>query len=80
MLVPLYGFLQGDSIGLLVLAHDHHRIADVAAMLQQAASVRVAPRAGARVIFAGVTLDPEITVARAGLKALDRVDVVGVEE
>jgi hypothetical protein len=75
MLVPLYGFLQGDTLGILVLVQDGDRVAEIAASLQQAAAMRVAPRPGARVHFAGRVLDPELTVAQAGLAALDRVDV-----
>ena len=80
MLVPLYGFLRGDTIGLIVLVQDHQTVADVAAILQQAACVRVAPRRRARVYLAGRALDPRLTVAAAGLTALDRVDVVPLED
>jgi hypothetical protein len=76
MLVPLYGFLKGDSIGLLVLIHDHERVSDIARKLQQAAAVRVAAFASTRVYHAGRVLKPDWTVAQAGLRALDRVDVV----
>ena len=80
MLVPLYGFLKGDTIGLLLLVHDSDTIGELAAKLQQAASVRVAPRPGARVFFRDQRLAPGITVAEAGLTALDRVDVIAGEE
>jgi hypothetical protein len=76
MLVPLYGFLRGDTIGLVVLVHDHQTVADVAAILQEAATVRVAPYARPVVWHAGRALDPHLTVAAAGLQALDRIDVI----
>jgi hypothetical protein len=76
MLVPLYGFLRGDTIGLVVLVSDSDRVSAVAASLQQAASVRVAPSPYAAVYVRGRRLDPNLTVAAAGLMALDRVDVV----
>jgi hypothetical protein len=77
MLVPLYGFLEGDTLGLVVLVHDHELVADVAQRLQEAARMRV-PADGARdVYFRGQRLDPQLTVAAAGLTALDRVDVRG---
>jgi hypothetical protein len=76
MLVPLYGFLHGDTLGLVILVQDSDRIRQVAANLMEAASVRVAPSAEARVYAAGRLLAPELTVAEAGLTALDRVDVV----
>ena len=76
MLVPLYGFLQGDTLGLVVLVHDGDRVRDVAQKLQRAAAVRIAPRERVVVLANGRRLDPEATIAQAGLKALDRVDVV----
>jgi len=75
MLVPLYGFLAGDTLGVLVLVHDTDRVRDIAMQLQQAAAMRVAPRDGALVYARGVRLDPNDTVHGAGLTALDRVDV-----
>lgn len=80
MLMPLLGFLRGDTIGLVVLVHDHQTVSDVAQSLQQAASMRVAPRASASVYFNGVKLDPAATVAGSGLGPLDRVDVVQEDE
>lgn len=76
MLVPLYGFLQGDTIGLLVLVHDTDTVAEIARKLQQAAAVRLPPKARGSVSHAGHRLAPELTVAQAGLSALDRVDVI----
>jgi hypothetical protein len=76
MLVPLYGFLAGDTLGVIVLVHDHQTIQELAACLQQAAAPRVAPTTAARVFVEGRCLDQELTVSQAGLTALDRVDVV----
>jgi len=80
VLVPIYGFVRGDTIGLVALVHDHQTVADLAATLQQAAAVRVAPRARAKVYFERRLLDPKSTIADAGLAALDRVDVVPEDE
>jgi hypothetical protein len=76
MLVPLYGFLKGDTIGLVVLVKDSDPVSAIASTLQQAAAVRVPPQPRARVYAGGRELDPALTVAAAGLTALDRVDVV----
>lgn len=76
MLVPLYGFLAGDALGLIVLVHDHQTIGELAASLQQAASPRVAPRPNVQVFAGARSLDLAMTVAQSGLTALDRVDVV----
>ena len=80
MLVPLFGFLAGDTLGLVVLVHDDERVHAIAEKLQLAACVRVAPRANAQVYFQGQRLDPELTVSEAGLAPLDRVDVAPEEE
>ena len=80
MLVPIYGFVRGDTIGLVALVHDHQTIAELAACLQQAASVRVAPKARAKVYYERRLLDPRLTVAEAGITALERVDVVPEDE
>ena len=77
MLVPLYGFLRGDTLGLVVLVQDSHPVSRIAVTLEQAACMRVAPRTpgSAEVFAAGCKLDPEMTIAQSGLTALDRVDV-----
>lgn len=76
MLIPLVGFRSGDTLGLIVLVHDHERVQEIAGRLQQAASIRVAPSARAHVRFQGKLLNPNSTIAAAGLRPLDRVDVV----
>jgi hypothetical protein len=75
MLVPLYGFVAGDTLGVLVLVQDHDTIAQVARVLAQAVAMRVAPHPDARLRARGALLDPRATVAAAGLVALDRVDL-----
>ena len=42
--IPLYCFVAGDSLGVLVLVNDHDTVAELALRAQQAAAVRVAPR------------------------------------
>ena len=75
-MIPLYGFLEGDVLGLLVFAADDDTAADVAARLVTAASIRVAPPASPVVVHNGVVVPPEMPIARAGFEALDRFDVV----
>jgi hypothetical protein len=74
-MIPLYGFLQGDTIGLLVLAYPDDTMLDLTAKLKAAASVRVAPKPGGRLFFRGVQMDARTRVADAGLEPLDRIDV-----
>jgi hypothetical protein len=75
-MIPLYGFLEGDTIGLLVLAQPDDTIAMLAEKLQTSGAVRVARREAVTVLHGERVLDPASTVARAGLTALDRFDVV----
>ena len=76
MAMPLYGFVQGDTIGLLILADENDTVADLAAKLVSAASVRVAPTPGARVIYKGRVLEPSRSLLEVGIGSLDRFDVV----
>ena len=76
MPIPLYGFLQGDTVGLLILVEDGETIEALARKLQDAASLRVAARDPLRVVYNDKVMDPAMTVAQAGFEALDRFDVV----
>ncbi|MEA2699610.1 MAG: hypothetical protein QOI66_3881 [Myxococcales bacterium] len=76
-MIPLYGFLEGDSLGLLILAREDDTLARLAERLQSAAELRVAPLKMPCVVVAGRTLDPEMTVAAAGLTPLDKFEVRG---
>lgn len=75
MPIPLYGFLQGDTIGLLILADEGDTLEALARKLQVAASLRVAARDPLRVVYNDKIMDSAMTVAQAGFQALDRFDV-----
>jgi Toluene-4-monooxygenase system protein B (TmoB) len=76
MPIPLYGFLEGDTIGLLIVAEENETVQDLARKLQDGASIRVAPRERVQVIYKEKVLDPELTLVQAGLEALERFDVI----
>jgi hypothetical protein len=76
MSIPLYGFLQGDTIGLVIVAEEGDTMHALARKLQDAASLRVAGADRVQVVYDHKVLDPAITVAQAGLQALDRFDVI----
>jgi hypothetical protein len=76
MSIPLYGFLEGDTVGLLVVAEEGQTILDVARKLQDAASIRVARRENIHLFYQGKAIDPGLTVSQAGLQPLDRFDVI----
>jgi Toluene-4-monooxygenase system protein B (TmoB) len=76
MPIPLYGFLEGDTVGLLVLAEEGETVLELARKLQNAANIRVAHKDRIDLVYDGKAIDPGLTVAQAGLQALDRFDVV----
>ena len=75
MAIPLYGFLEGDTVGLLILADEGETVRDVARKLQDAASIRVARNDKVDFVYNGNVIDPGLTVVQAGLQELDRFDV-----
>ncbi len=75
MVLPLYGFREGDTIGLLIIADQRETVGALAQKLQEAASVRVAPSERVELLYENRTLDPTITLEEAGFAALDRFDV-----
>jgi len=77
MSIPLYGFLEGDTLGVLVLAEEGETVQELARRLQDAASIRVARNDEIDFVYNGEAIEPGLTVAQAGLQALDRFDVTG---
>lgn len=75
MAIPLYGFLEGDTLGLLVLAEENETVLDVTRKLQDAAGLRVARKDKVEFVYNGKAINPDLTVAQAGLQELDRFDV-----
>lgn len=76
MSIPLYGFLEGDTLGLLVLAEEGETVLDLARKLKDAASIRVTCSDKIQLVYGGKAIDSGLTVAQAGLQALDRFDVI----
>ena len=75
-MIPLYGFLQGDSIGLLVLADEGDTAVELAEKLQSAARIRVNAAEKVKVVYQGVIMNPQTTVSQAQMGPLDRFDVI----
>jgi hypothetical protein len=76
MSIPLYGFLEGDTLGLLVLAEEGETVLELARKLQDAANIRVAHKDRIDLVYNGKAIDHGLTVAQAGLQALDLFDVI----
>ncbi len=75
MIVPLYGFVEGDTMGLLVLARPDMRVDQIVAQLSDAASVRVDPAGPWRLVARGGDLPADKTVEELSLLAFERVDL-----
>jgi hypothetical protein len=75
MPLPLYGFREGDAIGLLIVADEQETVGSLAQKLQEAASLRVVPAERVELVHRNRVLDPGTTLGEAGLVALDRFDV-----
>lgn len=75
-MVPLYGFVEGDALGVVVLAHAHESLQVVGVRLQQATEMRIAPWRAFELYAGPRALPLDQTVADAGLTALDRIDLV----
>jgi YHS domain-containing protein len=74
-MVPIYGLMEGDTIGLLIFAYDDESIASLTTKLQKAAELRAAPLKNPCLFFSGRAIDPRLTVAEAGLQPLDIFEV-----
>jgi hypothetical protein len=74
-MIPVYGFLEGDTIGLLVLADEVELVAMTAAKVQAAARLRARLDGPIAVFVNDRRLDLDATVQQAGIKPLDRLDV-----
>ena len=74
--MPVYGFVAGDTMGVVVLVRNEDTFRELAARLGEAAGVRVAGSERGRISFNGRIVDPRATLRAEGVNALDRVDLV----
>jgi hypothetical protein len=75
-LMPLYGFVEGDTLGVVVLVRADDTVRALATRLLAATALRVAPMGEGRVMVRDQLLDPRSTLRGEGIRALDRVDLV----
>jgi hypothetical protein len=75
VIVPLYGFVEGDTLGLLVLARPDMRVSQIVEVLCDAASVRVDPAGPWRLVARGTELPEARTVEELALTAFERIDL-----
>ena len=75
MPLPLYGFMEGDTIGLLIVADEQESVRSLAGKLRDAASFRVDGSSHMDVVYRGIVLDPDSTLAQADFKPFQRFDL-----
>jgi hypothetical protein len=75
-MIPIYGFLEGDTMGVVVLADDSDTVEVLAEKLQSAARMRVMPRGKARIFYEGREIAAGTTVTSARMQAETRFDVL----
>lgn len=74
--VPLYGFVQGDTLGVVVLGRLDGTVAELGANLLRAVAVRL-ERQGPYQLRAGERrLDSDAALRTQALKPLDRIDLI----
>jgi hypothetical protein len=78
--LPLYCFIRGDTLGLVVLAPEGETVSALALRLARAAAPRVTMAGSLSVWHRGKPLAPELTLRDAGVAALDRVDLIAEGE
>lgn len=74
-MIPLYGFLEGDTVGLLILGYESETVVELAEKIQRSARVRVPHKSQVNVIYKGQILKPNLNLSQTGIEALDRIDV-----
>ena len=75
-MIPLYGFVHGDTLGLVILADPDETCRVLASRLQSAASVRVPPCASIRVLCEGREAPLDAKLASFSVRPLARIDLI----
>ncbi len=79
-MIPLYGFLAGDTIGVLVYAKASDTVAEIARKLERNARLRAGSIRRVRVLCRGRDVPLTATVKESGIRPLERFEVDGFFE
>jgi hypothetical protein len=74
--IPLYGFVQGDTMGVVVLGRLDATVADLGADLLRAVGVRVGRQGPYQLRMGARRLDPDAALRTQAMEPLDRIDLV----
>lgn len=75
MPLPLYGFVEGDTVGVLIVADEHESVGSLANKLRDAVSLRVATTDDMEIVYRAVALDPAMRLDAAQFAPLERFDL-----
>lgn len=74
-MIPVYSFIEGDVIGLLLLAYQEETAETLKRKMLQAARTRVCPEGEFVLQYKGRDIESSKTVGELNLKPLDRLDL-----
>jgi hypothetical protein len=74
--LPLYAFVQGDTMGVVVLGRLEETVRDLGENLIRATAVRVRRRGVFRIMHGDRVMDPAAPLRTLGMQPLDRVDLL----
>ncbi len=74
--LPLYAFVQGDTMGVVVLGRSDETVAALAERLLRATDLRAHRRGPFRVVAGARTLPLEAPLGAQGIQPLERIDLV----
>jgi hypothetical protein len=74
--LPLYGFVQGDTMGVVVLGRLDGTVAELGTNLLRAVGVRLERRGPYELRAGARRLDPDATLRTQEMEPLDRIDLV----
>lgn len=75
MPLPIYGFVEGDTVGVLIVVEEAESVQSLARKLRDAVSLRVETNGEMEVVYRGAVLDPATTLREVQLAPLQRVDL-----
>lgn len=70
-MIPLYGFLEGDTLGLLIFAYPQDKMSDLIAKLQRSAALRVSPRDNMALMYQDRIVELSTTVKELDIQPLE---------
>lgn len=70
-MIPILGFLEGDTLGILVMSYPTDTVIKLIEKLQVSAAIRVQHRNELQLIYNEKVIPPHQTVAEIGIKPLE---------